>query len=297
MDKLPIDIIREEIIPYTYTPQPKELCKDIRSFYNIRDYLCKLYYDRWFHTFHYEENADLNWLDNDICRFFNDDIATNLYDQNNSGLESTQFPNTTYTDLRLGPLKFDRNGLLWSMTCFVARPLKSYNPSSGQWQSYSFEEIIPNPIGDELGFSDLEIDTNGTKWTGSFFNGLIGFNENGNRVKRLYTQDQNMPSKSVKSLAIDNRNQLWIGTESGLRVLYNTSNFFDEPNVQASEIVILDDGIPKELLSDQFISDIKVDGSNQFIDCIVTTDTGKRLATIQASHQFKLYTDLEFPLC
>jgi len=202
----------------------------------------------------------------------NDDIATNLYDQNNSGLESTQFPNTTYTDLRLGPLKFDRNGLLWSMTCFVARPLKSYNPSSGQWQSYSFEEIIPNPIGDELGFSDLEIDTNGTKWTGSFFNGLIGFNENGNRVKRLYTQDQNMPSKSVKSLAIDNRNQLWIGTESGLRVLYNTSNFFDEPNVQASEIVILDDGIPKELLSDQFISDIKVDGSNN--KWIGTLDSG-----------------------
>lgn len=33
MDKIPIDIIRENIIPYTYTPQPKELCKDIRSFY------------------------------------------------------------------------------------------------------------------------------------------------------------------------------------------------------------------------------------------------------------------------
>ncbi len=202
----------------------------------------------------------------------NDDVATNLYDQNNSGLESSNFPNTTYTDLRLGPLKFDRNGLLWSMTCFVARPLKSYNPSSGQWQAYSFEEIIPNPIGDELGFSDLEIDTNGTKWTGSFFNGVIGYNENGNRVKRLYTQEQNMPSKSVKSLAIDNRNQLWIGTEKGLRVLYNTSNFFEEPSVEASEIVILDDGIPKELLSNQFITDIKVDGSNN--KWIGTLDSG-----------------------
>jgi len=76
MDKLPIDIIREEILPYTYQPQPKELCNDIRSFYNIRDYLYKLYYDRWLHTFQFEENADLNWLDNDICRFFNDDRAT-----------------------------------------------------------------------------------------------------------------------------------------------------------------------------------------------------------------------------
>ena len=44
------------------------------------------------------------------------------------------------------------------------------------------------------------------------------------------------------------------------------------------------------------VENIIVDESNTFIDCIVTTKTGKKLATIQASHQFKLYTDLEFPL-
>ena len=36
--------------------------------------------------------------------------------------------------------------------------------------------------------------------------------------------------------------------------------------------------------------------SKQFIDCIVTTETGKKLATLQASKQFELYTGLEFPL-
>tara|TARA_E500000305_G_C3990847_1_gene221895 strand:+ start:479 stop:1117 length:639 start_codon:yes stop_codon:yes gene_type:complete len=44
------------------------------------------------------------------------------------------------------------------------------------------------------------------------------------------------------------------------------------------------------------VENIKVDESNTFVDCIVTTKTGKKLATIQASHQFKLYTGLEFPL-
>ena len=43
------------------------------------------------------------------------------------------------------------------------------------------------------------------------------------------------------------------------------------------------------------VEDIKVE-SKQFIDCIVTTKTGKRLATLQASKQFELYTNLEFPL-
>jgi len=35
--------------------------------------------------------------------------------------------------------------------------------------------------------------------------------------------------------------------------------------------------------------------NNIFIDCIVTTETGRKLAAMQASHQFKLYTKLEFP--
>jgi len=55
-----------------------------------------------------------------------------------------------------------------------------------------------------------------------------------------------------------------------------------------------------ETIKDSFVynctpvENIKVDESNKFIDCIVTTDTGKRLATIQASHQFELYTGLNF---
>ncbi len=35
--------------------------------------------------------------------------------------------------------------------------------------------------------------------------------------------------------------------------------------------------------------------SNKFIDCIVSTESGHKLATIQASHQYKLYTGLKFP--
>ena len=43
------------------------------------------------------------------------------------------------------------------------------------------------------------------------------------------------------------------------------------------------------------VKNIKYHSSNTFIDCAVTSSTGKELASIQASHQFKLYTGLEFP--
>ena len=42
------------------------------------------------------------------------------------------------------------------------------------------------------------------------------------------------------------------------------------------------------------VENIEVDKSNVFIDCIVTTETGNKLANIQASHQFKLYTGIDY---
>ncbi len=225
----------------------------------------------------------------------NDDVPTVLYNQTNSGLESLIVPGSPdYIDIRVGGSKFDRNGLLWTLTCLVVRPLKSYNLSTQQWQSYSFEEIITNPLSDELGFSDLDIDSNGTKWTGSFSNGVIGYNENGNKINRLYSLEQNMPSPNVRCVAIDNRSQLWIGTEGGLRVLYNTSGFLDDPNPQASSIIILDDGIPKELLADQFITDIEVDGSNN--KWVGTIDSGVFYFTPDGRETIYHFTKANSPL-
>jgi len=37
------------------------------------------------------------------------------------------------------------------------------------------------------------------------------------------------------------------------------------------------------------VSDIKVHESNTFIDCLITSETGKELSEIQASYQFELY--------
>ncbi|NNK82821.1 MAG: ABC transporter substrate-binding protein [Flavobacteriaceae bacterium] len=193
-----------------------------------------------------------------------DKEVSTLYNEINSGLESLILPSDpNYKDIRVSGSIFDDQGLLWSISSEVDSPLKSYNPSTGQWQSYSFTEVIPSVANDNLGFSDVVISNDNTKWVGSSSNGLIAYNENGNNIKKLYDESiHNMPSLYVSALAIDNRNQLWIGTNKGLRVLYNTSGVFDNDNVTTQSIIFIEDGIPKELLENQYISDIKVDGSN-----------------------------------
>ena len=41
---------------------------------------------------------------------------------------------------------------------------------------------------------------------------------------------------------------------------------------------------------------LRIDSSNDMINCLVETVTGKQLAKLQASRQFELYTGMEFPL-
>tara|TARA_R110002050_G_scaffold94765_1_gene197054 strand:+ start:32468 stop:34819 length:2352 start_codon:yes stop_codon:yes gene_type:complete len=205
-----------------------------------------------------------------------DDVPEILYNQTNSGLESWVFPsNPNLINIRVGPSTFDNNGLLWSLTSFVDRPLKSFNPSSNQWQSFDFTDLIIDGFsGGELGYADIVIGNDETKWIASYKHGLIGFSESGGSqvIKSISKEEENMPTEFATALALDKRNQLWIGTYRGLRILYNTSGFFEDEDVQVDEIIIEEDGIAKELLFQQFITDIEVDGSNN--KWIATADAG-----------------------
>ena len=190
---------------------------------------------------------------------------TELYDNNNSGLETLLTSDSEYESIRISDIEFDEDGDLWVLNSRVDNPLKSFSLDSNSWNSYDFTEIINDGFQDELGFNDIEIDDYGNKWIASLRSGLIGFNnDSGNiRLRKVFSQDQSdMPSSYVKSIAVDNNNHLWIGTVQGLRVLYNTSNFFDASVVTTQKIVILEDGIPRELLEQQYITDIEVDGAN-----------------------------------
>tara|TARA_Y100000361_G_C11115626_1_gene320215 strand:+ start:281 stop:925 length:645 start_codon:yes stop_codon:yes gene_type:complete len=92
----------------------------------------------------------------------------------------------------------------------------------------------------------------------------------------LYILGDGGYSKAVKQAA----------TELGHRpIIITRENWNDIENIKNS---IIYNCTPLE--------NIKIDNSNQFIDCIVSTKTGKRLSWIQASHQFKLYTGKELPI-
>ncbi|TYB78870.1 type IX secretion system anionic LPS delivery protein PorZ [Bizionia myxarmorum] len=184
----------------------------------------------------------------------NDEVI-DIYDENNS----TILPFAADLCLTLMP-KYDDQGTLWLMNGRVDTPLNRFK--DGQWNSYNITGVISSAYSN-LGFSDIVFDRSGNVFFGSYSAGIVGLNLSGNaEFKNIVNESQNMPTPYVTSVAMDKNNQMWIGTSDGLRVLYNPSNFFTETSPQVQPIIILDDGVAKELLYQQFISDIEVDGAN-----------------------------------
>jgi ligand-binding sensor domain-containing protein len=118
------------------------------------------------------------------------------------------------------------------------------------------------------------IDKNGTKWFCSDTNGVISFNESNTKFKKitLGSDEGNLPTTDVRAIAIDTRNQLWIGTTRGLRILSNINSFLTEDQMTTRPIIILEDDLAQELFYEQFITDIVVDGANN--KWIGTADSG-----------------------
>ncbi len=207
------------------------------------------------------------------------------FSTSNSSLESV--PNSSDNDdARVSALSFDAQGLLWSVSSRIARPLKSYNPNGNQWQSFDFSSIIDDPLTDEFGFSDIAIASNGTKFIGGYRSGIIAFNEaSGGSLIKINGQSSNLPNNYVTTLAMDRQGVLWVGTQLGLRVLYNTAGVFSSVNPATQPIVFVEDGLPRELLEEQFISDIEVDGgNNKWIGTI-----GSGVYYVTSDGQYTLY--------
>lgn len=188
------------------------------------------------------------------------DVPTLLYtpaNTNPNGLENIQVGNNP-NDIRVNNPVFDKTGNLWLTNNLVKTALKVFR-TNGQWQSINLESVIP----DLTSFGGLLVDKNNTKWIASR-RGVIGYNENGGVLKVISegSDKGNLPSPDVRTIAIDNRNQLWIGTGKGLRVLSSIDRYNSEGQMNANAIIILEENVAQELLFQQFITDIVVDGAN-----------------------------------
>lgn len=199
------------------------------------------------------------------------EVPTTLYNEKNSGLESITNAGANYIDVRINATAFDKSGNLWVTNSRIKNGLKVLK-TNGQWGSYSMTPIFD--IAENISYSSLAVDRNNVKWLATNRDGVIGFNETSNTFKKMtFGADVgNLPIADVRTIALDTKNQLWIGTAKGLRVLSNIGSFQTENQLKANPIIIVEDDLAQELLYEQFITTIAVDGSNN--KWIGTADSG-----------------------
>jgi len=196
----------------------------------------------------------------------NNGVVGTLWNHTNSGLESLDSfelggndPN--YRSVRVRDVAFDSQGSMWSITSFIAKGLKKRSVD-GNWQSVDLLPVLSSPKR-AAGYSKLEISPNDEIYFGSSSSGLIGYAEiNGTPVLRSIGVAENLPAEDVRSVALDYDDNLWIGTTNGLRVLYGASRMFTQ-EISASTVVLEEGGNVGELLANQNIKAIEVDGNNQ----------------------------------
>ena len=223
----------------------------------------------------------------------NDGVAEILYDETNSGLspgEAAVGP-ITFVSVRINGGTFDKNGNLWITNGRTRKGFRVLKPDNS-WQAISVEPLYTEPY--YLSYGNIVIDKNNTKWAATNYAGVFAYNENGNVYKKVNESTGNLPTNNVKTVALDNKNQLWIGTIGGLRIIQNVDSFLSPGQINATNIVIEEQGIGQELFFGLHIKKIVVDGANK--KWIGTADSGIFLVSPNGQQTLQHFTKDNSPL-
>lgn len=225
---------------------------------------------------------------------FEPDVNLLRYDDSNSSLESIPGLVDNY---RISSGEADSRGNVWFLHSISTVPIHRFSPE-GQWTGFEFEDEFPDVFGNlRVSATKLTLDNAGRVYWGTTERGLFAFDPETGNSGQLTEEvgEGNLVNPYVGALRVDQNNTLWIGSNLGLRVLSNPSSILEEEVRDARPIIIEDqNGIPRELLADQAILDIEVDGNNN--KWVATSDSGAYLFSPSGQETIFQFTKDNSPL-
>lgn len=222
--------------------------------------------------------------------------VTTIFTTANSPIESTQW---TDDAALISDAQYDSKGNLWIANSFCTNPLKVLTKDN-LWQTISLGSTYMNKA-----MTQIAIDFNGNKWMSVSDVGLVGFKDNGtlsdvsdddNVLLNSGASTGGLPSNEVTAIAVDFDNEIWIGTDNGFAILYNSESAFDATagNYNAQRIKLDFEGNVEYLLGNTSIADIEVDGGNR--KWFGTENAGIFLLSADGSEILETFTTDNSPL-
>lgn len=193
---------------------------------------------------------------------FYDRKLVKVHNDSNSTLQSI-LPGSF---IRIGGMVFDRNNNLWVSNANVYNILNCYTPE-GEWINLPYGAISS---AEQAG--KVIVDQNNFKWVVlPKGDGLFILDDNDtpgdvhdDRARKLTVRnEEGEVVNDVFSIAEDQDGIIWVGTNQGILLFYNSWSVFDNLGYYGNRIIVNLDGTPQVLLGTETINDIVVDGANR----------------------------------
>ncbi len=180
-----------------------------------------------------------------------------VYDQSNSSLQNSVInPDRN----RITDMDFDQDGNLWILNHDAPRPL-SVLTKDGQWQNFAIS-LGTNP-------EHIACDHQGFKWISIGGKGLYLLdtgedlmNEQDDQSRTFTANNSALTSNSINDIAVDRDGTVWVGTTIGPVRFQCGPSAFDN-NCMGARLIVVQNGIAGELLGEENVRTIAVDGGNR----------------------------------
>ncbi len=224
-----------------------------------------------------------------------DNKVTNLYNETNSDGALQPYVEGNYNALFTGAIAYDNKGNAWITNSLKQNGLAVlYN--NGSWQSFNTHSMVNGSELDHIIWDSIR--------------GLKLFWGRANKIfvhdgesKMAYIDPNNgakLETSIVNCVVQDHNGNIWIGTNKGIKVVYNLSSIFDNGGegerspVTCNNILYNENGISEYLMAYESITSIVVDGANR--KWVGTSTGGLYLLSANGLEQIEHFTAANSPL-
>lgn len=224
-----------------------------------------------------------------------DNKVTNLYNETNSDGALQPYVEGNYNALFTGAIAYDNKGNAWITNSLKQNGLAVLY-SNGSWQSFNTHSMVNGSDLDHIIWDSIR--------------GLKLFWGRANKIfvhdgesKMAYIDPNNgakLETSIVNCVAQDHNGNIWIGTNKGIKVVYNLSSIFDNGGegerspVTCNNILYNENGISEYLMAYESVTTIVVDGANR--KWVGTSTGGLYLLSANGLEQIEHFTAANSPL-
>ena len=228
-----------------------------------------------------------------IAEIYNNEVV-GFYDETNTNGALIRFQNGDFNALFTGGIAFDKRGNAW-ITNSLTDAVLVVRYSDGLWKKFNTMGIVNSDIDHIVWDSINEMKLFWGRQNRIFVH---------DGVDRIAYIDPNNGSRlqtsMVNALVQDHNGSLWMGTNKGIKVIYNLAKVFDNGGygemspVTCNNILFNENDITEYLMAYENVTCIAVDGANR--KWVGTSTGGLYLLSANGLQQLEHFTAANSPL-